>query len=356
MSISLPGSYLYYLAKDDLAPEEYERIISPFFAWSRICKKYEFDDTIRGSFYIINIRERPYYRSSHQPAPHGLREKARLKSMVESGDVVMLSEMHDPGSLFYINDEGKLICTSYSSFRHNGTEKILHEYDLSVGRRDYRHRGGKPRPTVRQVKKRGAEPHPEIYGTINSKTAGRLLAAGGIYNQNPEMYAVTARKLGGEAAEGFEQILNEQSAGTVIAVSSLLSGMKRSGSPHLLEETKDLQKTLRGAERAAKFAQNWPEADLSVAVEKFAGSNPVVTMTDKGKRIYTNQETGIQVVEDTSGGYFRIFDPSISGKRAYLDLDGNIPNNKTLENGTLTGRSQSEYNEVTHFKIKGEIK
>ncbi|HHL2560932.1 TPA: hypothetical protein ACQ31I_002846 [Yersinia enterocolitica] len=37
-----------------------------------------------------------------------------------------------------------------------------------------------------------------------------------------------------------------------------------------------------------------------------------------------------------------------------LDLEGNIPNNKALENGKLTGRNQSEYNEITHFKIKGE--
>ncbi|KPD75479.1 hypothetical protein ADT36_14880 [Yersinia pestis subsp. microtus bv. Caucasica] len=29
MSFNLPGMYLYYLSRDNLAPEEYERIISP---------------------------------------------------------------------------------------------------------------------------------------------------------------------------------------------------------------------------------------------------------------------------------------------------------------------------------------
>lgn len=53
-----------------------------------------------------------------------------------------------------------------------------------------------------------------------------------------------------------------------------------------------------------------------------------------------------------AGNYFRIYNPNISGKRAYMDLNGNIPNNKLLENGKQAGRSQGEYNEVTHFNIK----
>ena len=87
------------------------------------------------------------------------------------------------------------------------------------------------------------------------------------------------------------------------------------------------------------------------AVTKFAGSNPVVTTTAKGKIIFTNPNTGIQVVQDVNGNYFRIYDPSISGKRAYLDLNGNIPNNKILESGKQIGRTQGEYNQVTHFNI-----
>ncbi|EIT42671.1 HNH endonuclease domain protein, partial [Yersinia pestis PY-99] len=45
MSFNLPGMYLYYLSRDNLAPEEYERIISPHAAWARICREYEFDDS-----------------------------------------------------------------------------------------------------------------------------------------------------------------------------------------------------------------------------------------------------------------------------------------------------------------------
>ncbi len=104
-----------------------------------------------------------------------------------------------------------------------------------------------------------------------------------------------------------------------------------------------------GAARAALYSANWAKANLNSAVEKFAGSNPIVSTTDKGKRIYKNPQNGIEVVEDMNGNYFRIYDPSLPGKRKYLNLEGIIPSNKTLPNGKQAGRTQSEYNEVTHF-------
>ncbi|OCG38122.1 hypothetical protein A9G29_11115 [Gilliamella sp. Fer2-1] len=107
-----------------------------------------------------------------------------------------------------------------------------------------------------------------------------------------------------------------------------------------------------GAARAKKYSKNWSTGNLNKVIEKFAGVNPIITITEKGKRIYTNPTTGIQVIEDMSGNYFRIYNPNISGKRAYLDLNGNVPNNKLLKNGKQTGRSQAEYNEVTHFNIE----
>ena len=66
-----------------------------------------------------------------------------------------------------------------------------------------------------------------------------------------------------------------------------------------------------------------------------------------------NCELGTSCKLATAGGnYFRIEDTNISGKNKYLDLEGNIPNNKTLENGKQTGRSKEEYRQVTHFNIE----
>lgn len=362
MSLSLPGTDLYYLEADNLEPERFERIIRPHGAWMEICAEYEFDDAGLQTHCVVNMRRRQFSGNTNQRERDGWREKAKLERLVYTGQVVMLASGGAPGDLFYIDDSGKLVCVDPTVFQWDGAERVIREYYRSVSRRDYSRSGGRPQATVRIVRTAAAAPvqraqsarKPETFGTINSKAAGRLLAAGGIYNQNPEMFAETARKLGGEAATGFDQVLNKQTAGMAIAASSVLLGMSKAGASNILEETQDLQKVLGGAKRAEKFAQNWPEADLNASVNKFAGSNPVVTMTEKGKRIYEHPDTGVQVVEDVSGKYFRIYDPSITGKRAYLDLDGSIPNNKLLDNGSQTGRTQSEYNQVTHFRIKGE--
>ncbi|HBB6612158.1 TPA: type VI secretion system tube protein Hcp, partial [Escherichia coli] len=57
---------------------------------------------------------------------------------------------------------------------------------------------------------------------LNSKAIGRLLAAGGVYNGNIEGFRDTAEKLGGDVIKGYEQILNEKTAGIAIATASIL--------------------------------------------------------------------------------------------------------------------------------------
>lgn len=57
---------------------------------------------------------------------------------------------------------------------------------------------------------------------LNSKAVGRLLAAGGVYNGNIEGFRETAEKLGGDAVNGYDQVFNEKTAGTVIAAASIL--------------------------------------------------------------------------------------------------------------------------------------
>jgi hypothetical protein len=108
-----------------------------------------------------------------------------------------------------------------------------------------------------------------------------------------------------------------------------------------------------GAERAEKYGDNWQGASLKDARAKFAPDAEGVA-TDSGKMIYKNEATGMQVVHDTNGNYFRVEDTNLSGRRRYTDLDGNVPNNKTLPNGKQTGRTQGEYNEVTHFRNTDE--
>ncbi len=105
-----------------------------------------------------------------------------------------------------------------------------------------------------------------------------------------------------------------------------------------------------GRVRASKFGSEWAEVSLSDVISTFAPKAEGIT-TSTGKTIYKNSETGMQVVVDNSGGYFRIENTNISGKRVYTDLTGNIPSNKIINVKTV-GRSQSEYNKATHYKIK----
>ncbi|AJJ63521.1 polymorphic toxin type 46 domain-containing protein [Yersinia aldovae] len=226
MSLSLPGIYLYNLSRDNLPPEDYERIVSAYAGWSRICREYEFDDGYHTSRYIINMRESRSYHT--QASSRGSREKEKLEKMVFSGDVVMLSDMHGPAKLFHINEEGVLICTDPLAFRFDGAKSITTEYSKSVSRRDYRRSGGKPRPTQVQRLVRASAPdlpEPQAFRTINSKSAGRLLAAGGIYNGNVEGFAKTAKDLGGDADKGFEQVMNDESKGLLITGFSIAAGL-----------------------------------------------------------------------------------------------------------------------------------
>ena len=60
------------------------------------------------------------------------------------------------------------------------------------------------------------------------------------------------------------------------------------------------------------------------------GSQPYVT--DTGKIVYANPQMRKQVVYDIEGNYFRIQDLNLSGKRVYLDINGNVVPNNILVN------------------------
>jgi hypothetical protein len=100
---------------------------------------------------------------------------------------------------------------------------------------------------------------------------------------------------------------------------------------------------------AEAFRQSWPLASLDDAVAKLG---PVdVSGTDTGKVIFKSKATGVSVVFDPHSRYFRIEDPSLSGKRRYLDLDGNCPANIVdPQTGKLRGASQNDYMLRTHFR------
>ncbi|ENR8891409.1 type VI secretion system tube protein Hcp [Citrobacter koseri] len=86
--------------------------------------------------------------------------------------------------------------------------------------------------------------------TLNSAGVGRLLAAGGIYNGNVGGFRDTAEKLGGDAVEGYDQILNEKTVGVAITAASIAAvyGLGRVG---LESEVRALEESRRIETRTA---------------------------------------------------------------------------------------------------------
>ena len=113
----------------------------------------------------------------------------------------------------------------------------------------------------------------------------------------------------------------------------------------------ELSKKLdRATERAAKFHSNWQSVNLNDFVDRFApGSDPQI---DGSKITFQSANSNLRIVCDVNGGYCRLQDTTIHPeRRSYLDINGNNANNMRLPSGKQVGRTQSEYNEVTHFRI-----
>ncbi|PAN71260.1 hypothetical protein CIW69_18030 [Enterobacter cloacae] len=128
---------------------------------------------------------------------------------------------------------------------------IRQEFEFDDRYRDHYHvEGLKPRPTSFALSSFGGTSTPAsepTYKTINSKSAGRLLAAGGVYNGNVEGFRKTAEQLGGDAVKGYDQVLNEQTAGTAIAAASILLAKRLN--PQLYDEMTSYLGKLRGESR-----------------------------------------------------------------------------------------------------------
>lgn len=105
----------------------------------------------------------------------------------------------------------------------------------------------------------------------------------------------------------------------------------------------------RAAGRAARYHSNWQTINLNDFVDKFAPES--VPEISGSKIVFRTPGSDIEIVCDVRGGYCRLKDASITSRRCYLDINGNVPGNKTLPNGKQIGRTKYEYNVMTHFRI-----
>ncbi|MCI5668787.1 MAG: phage minor capsid protein [Oscillospiraceae bacterium] len=113
------------------------------------------------------------------------------------------------------------------------------------------------------------------------------------------------------------------------------------------------------AKKVERHRPNWQKASLEATKKKLLGDAATeLPVTDTGKIYYVSDSSPYQVVYDSVYDYFRIIDTRISGKRHYVDINGNNVANYTDSNNKQHGRSKSEYQEITHFdntdKKKGD--
>ncbi|GKS77164.1 hypothetical protein AVME950_19730 [Acidovorax sp. SUPP950] len=108
-----------------------------------------------------------------------------------------------------------------------------------------------------------------------------------------------------------------------------------------------------GAARAAKYNAFQQGVSLNDTISLIGGDKPTISYTTSGKTIYANPSTGLQVVYDNAGNYFRVENTNVIGPLRYTDQFGNpIPANVPLvkpSGTTQTGVPSDVRNGLTHF-------
>ncbi|BCQ41573.1 hypothetical protein ERHA54_41760 [Erwinia rhapontici] len=130
------------------------------------------------------------------------------------------SERWDPfHHPFYFDADSNLVYGGSRDLRDSPFEQAVRRaYEQCLKR----HHGKKPAPTLKKhyIGDSGQQAPPGKM--LNSKAAGRLLAAGGVYNGNVAGFRKTAEQLGGDAVKGYDQVLNEKTSGSMIAAAAVL--------------------------------------------------------------------------------------------------------------------------------------
>ncbi|WP_312972844.1 DUF6883 domain-containing protein [Atlantibacter sp.] len=140
---------------------------------------------------------------------------------------------------FYFDNDSNLIYDCFMDTYSEGFQQAvrqIYEYSLSE------HQGRKPPATIKHYYSDAPIQHAQAGKTINSKAAGRLLAAGGIYNGNVEGFHQTAQQLGGDAPAGFDQVMDNKGLLITAASATAVLTMGKVNVTGELEELSSLSK------------------------------------------------------------------------------------------------------------------
>lgn len=224
--------YMKWDASEKLKPEDIQFILSPSKAMELAAIFYELDYTQyhqqRSPRMCVPERRRGVHHR-HFPQPYKRKPLGHCDALYDDVEWnIRLGWMvgvdtSEPWNHFsnpcYFDKDSNLI---FDCFMDHSTEMFEQEVSSIYENSLNNHHGRKPAPTVKQHYTDAPAQHAQAAKAINSKAAGRLLAAGGSYNGNVEGFRQTAEQLGGGAMKGYDQVLNETTSGMMVAAASIL--------------------------------------------------------------------------------------------------------------------------------------
>jgi len=217
--------YTQWELERELSSKDFQHILTPEAALAKAAVSYDLDYRNYTSLpfggvprKLIISKDKPYTRaesSVYDPVYDDL-EMNLMEGWIIGLDTDECWD--DTVNPFHINANGALIFDSVDVFC----------WDVSHFHRVYQtvinnQNGRKPAQT--EMFRPFDEPlqHAQAAKTISSKAAGRLLAAGGIYNGNIEGFHKTAQQLGGDASAGYDQVMDNK--GLLITGASIAAGL-----------------------------------------------------------------------------------------------------------------------------------
>lgn len=234
--------YTLWELERELLPDEFQYILTPDAALEKATHCYDLDYRNYTSppfgqvpRQLNSLTDKSYKRADrtvYDPVYDDLE-----MNLMEGWIIGLDTDEHwdDTVNPFHINTDGELIfddadpfCWVISDFQR--------AYRITINNQN----GKKPAATEKFRPSGEPVQHAQAGKTINSKAAGRLLAAGGIYNGNIEGFRQTAEQLGGDALAGYDQVMDNK--GLIIAGVSAAAGLGigRLGTVSEISELKNL--------------------------------------------------------------------------------------------------------------------
>lgn len=232
-------------AARELSPGDFQYILRPEVAFERARVYYDLDSDNYSHFSLQQMPKRKSgfinpFSAKYDRKSNGMYDGAydHTQHNVDTGWFIGIDESEQWDYFkhpFYFDDKGELVYDCFMDHWHSWFEmEVRDAYRKCLDS----HQGRKPAPTQKLHPFDAPIQHAQAAKTINSKAAGRLLAAGGVYNGNIEGFRKTAEQLGGEAIHGYDQVLNEKTAGTAIAAASILLAKRSTNFEEIKEITK----------------------------------------------------------------------------------------------------------------------